>query len=198
MAAPKFELALSKIDEAHSLDPKKITPPGADSPQPYELHYARKMSSYLLLREPNASQVLQLAIRAQHFRRWEVPRDSYPMTRVGYHAWRTFLKKRQGQLCAEIGAECGYSAADCERMQALIEKQGLKDGNPEAQVLEDVACLVFLDDQFEEFKEKHDEDKIVKILQKTWGKMSKKGQDMALEMQMEEDCTRLVEKALKG
>lgn len=77
-------------------------------------------------------------------------------------------------------------------------KEGLSKGDEEAQVLEDVACLVFLDDQFEEFKEKHDEEKIVRILQKTWGKMSKRGQDMALEMDMEGDCRRLVEKALAG
>lgn len=101
-------------------------------------------------------------------------------------------------MCAAIASECGFPAADCERIQALIEKQGLVKGEPEAQVLEDVACLVFLDDQFEEFKEKHDEDKIIKILQKTWGKMSGRGHQLALEMQMEADCQRLVEKALSG
>jgi len=81
---------------------------------------------------------------------------------------------------------------------ALIEKEGLKQGEEEVQVLEDVACLVFLDDQFDEFKEKHDEAKIVNILKKTWVKMSPKGHEMALEIPMTDECKALVQKALGG
>jgi len=196
--SPNLELALQRIDEAHREDPNKITPPGSSAEVPYEIHYAEKMTAYQSKRAPNASANLRIAIRAQHFRRWEVPRASYPMTRIGYHSWRTFLKKRQGELVAQITRECGFSEDDSKRVEALIRKEGLKEGDEEAQMLEDVACLVFLDDQFEEFKEKHDEDKIVKILQKTWVKMSKTGQDMALEMNMDVDSRRLVEKALAG
>ncbi|KAJ9625748.1 hypothetical protein H2203_004510 [Taxawa tesnikishii (nom. ined.)] len=192
----KFDKAAAQIDAAHAEDPKKVAVDGQEVP--YELHYARKMTSYLEKHTPRASNVLRLAIRAQHFRRWEVPRDSYPMTRVGYHSWRTFLKKRQAQLVGPILSSCGYSEAEVARVQALIEKQGLREGDPEVQALEDVACLVFLDDQFEDFEKEHDEDKIIKILQKTWGKMGEKGQQMALEMHMPQRSQELVEKALKG
>ncbi|TKX22957.1 hypothetical protein C1H76_4993 [Elsinoe australis] len=194
--APDITRALSLIDAAHAEDPNKTIPAGSSEEVPYEFHYAQKMSSYLSKLSPSASSNLQIAIRAQHFRRWEVPRSSYPMTKIGYHSWRGFLKKRQAQLVSELLADCGFSEEDRSRVEALIRKEGLKEGDEEAQTLEDVACLVFLDDQFEEFREKHDEDKIVNILRKTWGKMGKKGQAMALEMRMDEESRRLVEKAL--
>jgi hypothetical protein len=65
-------------------------------------------------------------------------------------------------------------------------------------VLEDVACLVFLDDQFEEFEKGHDEDKIVAILRKTWSKMSEKGHELALQINMSEKAKGLVAKALEA
>lgn len=126
------------------------------------------------------------------------PRSSYEMTKLGYHKWRTYLKKRQAELVGQILEECGYPKADVERCIALIEKEGLKQGEEEVQELEDVACLVFLDDQFDEFQTKHDESKLVHILQKTWGKMSKEGQDMALQLPMTDESRALVGKALAG
>lgn len=192
-----YKTARTKIYDAHAEDPTQHTT--SDGQRiPYETHYSQKMESYLEKRSPSASEVLHLAICGQHFRRWEVPRDSYPMTKLGYHSWRTGLKRRQAQLVGPILDEAGYSKEDVEKCMALIEKEGLRQGEEEVQVLEDVACLVFLDDQFEEFREKHDEEKIVRILQKTWGKMSKKGQDLALEIPMTEECKALVGKALGG
>lgn len=190
-----YDTALSAIDAAHALDPTIIDING--TPTPYELHYAQKCTSYLTQRCPSASPTLRLAIRAQHFRRWEVPRASYPMTRPGYHAWRTFLKKRQGELVAEICMSAGFSESDAARVAALIRKEGLKS-DEETQVLEDVACLVFLDDQFEAFEKEHDEEKIVKILQKTWGKMSEKGHELALGIPMGERPREVVARALAG
>lgn len=192
-----FAEARSKIYAAHDEDPTKHTTSDG-SEIPYETHYSRKMESYLAKRKPDASDVLKLAICGQHFRRWEVKRDSYPMTKIGYHSWRTYLKKRQAEMVQQILEENGYSAEDCTRCKALIEKEGLKQGEEEVQVLEDVACLVFLDDQFDGFKDKHDEKKLVTILQKTWVKMSKQGQDMALEIPMTDECKALVGKALSG
>ena len=193
MPDDKYSATLKLIDEAHAQDPKKIEVNGKE--QPYELHYSQKMSSYLEKRSPNAPDTLRLAIRAQHFRRWEIPRDSYPMTKIGYHAWRTYLKKRQADMASQICLDCGYSEDDAKRVAHLIRKEDLKK-DEETQTLEDVACLVFLDDQFEEFEQQHNEDKIVKILQKTWGKMSGRGHELALEIPMSERCKSLVGKAL--
>ena len=191
----KYLAALKLIDEAHSLDPKKVEI--NDREIPYELHYSEKMSKYLEKCNPNGSDILRLAIRAQHLRRWEIPRDSYPMNKVGYHAWRTYLKRRQAEMASQICLDCGYSKDEAKRVAHLIRKEDLKK-DEETQTLEDVACLVFLDDQFEEFEKQHDEDKIVRILQKTWGKMSEKGHELALEIPMSERCKDLVGKALDG
>ena len=195
MANANFELALQLIDEAHSQDPNIIVVDGKD--QPYELHYSRKMSGYLEKHFPNASAVLRIAVRAQHLRRWEVPRDSYPMNRQGYHSWRTFLKNRQADLAQKICLNSGYLEGDANRVAALIRKENLKK-DEETQVLEDIACLVFLDDQFEEFKKQHDEEKIVTILRKTWAKMSDRGHELALKTSMSEHAKNLIAKALSG
>ena len=147
--APNFEEAIRLIDEAHTKDPNVILVDGIQVP--YELHYANQMTRYLGQHDPSASELLRLAVRAQHLRRWEVARSSYPMDRQGYFAWRTGLKNRQAVQAEEICQNCGYSPEDAARVAALIRKENMRK-DPECQVLEDVACLVFLDDQFEEFE----------------------------------------------
>lgn len=191
----KFEQAMKAIDEAHALDPTKTNVDGAEVP--YELHYAQKSTSYLSKRLPDASEPLQIAVRAQHFRRWETPRSEYPMTKAGYFAWRTNAKKRQAQLVEAICLQYGYSETDASRVGAMIRKEDLKV-DQETQALEDVACLVFLDDQFADFLTHHDEEKIVGIVRKTWGKMSDRGKELALEMRMDGKAKELVGKALAG
>jgi hypothetical protein len=195
MATQHYKDAISVIDEAHSQDPNSASVDGQDVP--YELHYAQKMSRYLSLRAPDASPVLQVAIRAQHFRRWEVPRDSYPMTKAGYLNWRNFLKKRQADMAAAICIGCNFTAEEASQVARLIRKEDLTN-NEETQILEDVACLVFLDDQFEAFEKNHDEEKIINILRKTWGKMSEKGHELALKIPMSGSSKDLIGKALGG
>ncbi|KKK25986.1 hypothetical protein AOCH_007832, partial [Aspergillus ochraceoroseus] len=136
------------------------------------------MTKYLLLHTPSASDALRLAVRAQHLKRWEVPRTEYPATRAGYYAWRTYLGKRQAELVREMCIAGGYEGDVAERVAALVRKEGLKPGSgsagagadAETQVLEDVACLVFLDDQLEEFQGGYAEEKVLGILRKTWTK----------------------------
>lgn len=63
-----YAAALRLIDEAHAEDPR--TAAGEDGGTiPYELHYAHKMTRWLAARCPDASPALQLACRAQHFKR---------------------------------------------------------------------------------------------------------------------------------
>lgn len=82
-------------------------------------------------------------------------------------------------------------------MAALIRKENLSSDG-ETQVLEDVACLVFLDDQFDDFEKRPeiDEDKVMGILRKTWLKMSAEGQKLASEMQLSDRAATLIQKAL--
>ncbi|KAK4127854.1 hypothetical protein N657DRAFT_641905 [Parathielavia appendiculata] len=195
-----YATAIRLIDDAHSQDPNTI--PGDSGPIPYELHYARKMTRWLASRKPDASPALQLACRAQHFRRWELPRSSYPMTRAGYLTWRAKQKSQAAAQVAELLASSEIQPAlardEIERVAALVRKEGLTKGDVETQVLEDVACLVFLDDQFDGFEKKSeiDEEKVVGILRKTWAKMSEAGRKLALGMQLSERATGLIQKAL--
>jgi hypothetical protein len=222
-----YATALSLIDAAHTEDPRKKD--GPDGPVPFELDYAQKMTRWLALRCPTASPVLQLACRAQHFRRfvniaaaphylglvtiiansadslcrWEIPRSSYPMTRPGYLTWRAKQKARAAEQVADLLASPEIvpplSRDEIDRVAALIRKENLAS-DEETQALEDAACLVFLDDQFDEFEKKPeiDEEKVVGILRKTWAKMSDPGRKLALEMHMSDRAKELVQKALAG
>jgi Domain of unknown function (DUF4202) len=153
--APNVEKALTLIDTAHNEDPNKIEVNGHQGP--YELHYAKLMTKYLDMHTTDASSLLKTAVRAQHFRRWEVPRSSYPEGKAGYFKWRTYLKQRQAEQVKDICLRCDYSDDEASHVASLIAKEDLKKGegkgDPEAQVLEDVACLVFLEDQFDAFEQ---------------------------------------------
>lgn len=123
------------------------------------------------------------------------------MTRAGYLTWRAKQKSQAASQVKELLASMDepLPGADLERISALISKQDLAT-NEETQVLEDVACLVFLDDQLDGFESKpdHDEEKVISILRKTWKKMSPKGQEMALQMKHSDRATSLLQKALQG
>jgi hypothetical protein len=62
--------------------------------------------------------------------------------------------------------------------------------------LEDVICLVFLEYYLEEFAAKHDEEKLIDIIRKTWNKMSPAGHEAALRLPLSEAMLQLVTKAL--
>ena len=196
--APNVDKAFTLIDAAHSEDPNKLEVNGQQ--EPYEVHYAKLMTKYLQMHTPDPSPTVATACRAQHFRRWEIPRSSYPEGKAGYFKWRTFLKKRQAEQVKEICLQCDYSEEEAGQVASLIAKEDLKrggdTGDPDAQIVEDVACLVFLEDQFDAFEKNHDEEKIINILKRTWVKMGKRGQDLALAMNMSDRAKELVGKAL--
>ena len=56
--------------------------------------------------------------------------------------------------------------------------------------------MSLLQHYFEDFLTRHDEDKLVDILRKTWNKMSDKGQRFALAMELPVAASALVQKAL--
>ncbi|TDZ74212.1 Cytochrome b2 [Colletotrichum trifolii] len=129
---------------------------------------------------------------------WEIPRNTYPMTRPGYLTWRAKLKSQAAAQVAELlssspDIQPALPQDDVDRVAALIRKENLSK-DEETQVLEDVACLVFLDDQFDDFesKEEIDEDKIIGILRKTWAKMGEKGREIALGMDHSERAKSLI------
>lgn len=193
MKPTRFETAIALIDKANSEDINTYQVAGIDYPK--ELLYSQRMTRKLLQFNPNASKALQIAARAQHICRWKIPRDEYPMDRVGYLKWRETLKKMHADMTGDILKQVGYDDEFIDRVKFIVQKKLIKK-NEESQTLEDAICLVFLDYYFEEFAEKHPEDKVVDILQKTWVKMSKEGQDEALKLNLSEKSKALIKKAL--
>jgi hypothetical protein len=173
----RFEKAIALFDAANAEDPHQ------EEGQPKELLYARRMSDMLQRFAPDASEAVRLAVRAQHIRRWTVPRSSYPMTKEGYYAWRTglytFHAETAGALLRQAG---GYDDEMIERVMAAVSKRGLKV-NPETQLLEDVTDLVFIEHYMLGFagsKPDYDEEKWLGIVRKTWNKMSAAAHRFAL------------------
>lgn len=185
----RLHRAFVLIDAANSQDPRH------QDGQPVELLYSQRMTEWLARLYPNASEPLRLATRAQHIRRWTIPRSRYPMTRAGYLQWRTELGRFHAQAAGGLLAEAGYDMAIIQRVGALIRKEQLKK-DPDAQALEDVICMVFLEYEFADFAPRHEETKLVRILRRTWGKMSGRGQAAALELRLPPHLRSLIEKAL--
>ena len=191
---PRFDNAIAAIDAAHAQDPNRIISGGES--QPAELVYARRMSQMLVTVYPDASEALRLAVRCQHIKRWELPRTDYAEGRTGYMQWRTEEKRRHGALAEDILLKAGYDAAMAARVGQLVRKERLKQ-DEDAQRLEDVACLVFLEDHLADFAPKHSEPKVIDVIAKTWPKMSATGQRAALALDLPPASRRLVELALK-
>lgn len=162
-----------------------------------ELIYGQRMSEKLHSFCPEASVELQLAARSQHICRWKSPRSDYPMDRQGYKRWRLNLAAFHGDTAGAIMAENGYPETAIHRVKDLLLKRSLKRDD-EVQALEDVICLVFLEFYMEDFTTKHDEEKLIDIIQKTWNKMSAKGHEAALKLPLSDSILALINKALSA
>ena len=138
---------------------------------------------------------LKIAARGQHIERWSSPRSAYPEGRSGYKKWRAELGLFHARRVGELMAEAGYDTEDIQRTQYIVQKRGLKR-DAETQCFEDVICLVFLQYYLNDFAQKHEEPKLVDIIQKTWGKMSDAGHTAALKLPFSEQGGALVKKAL--
>ncbi|HEY1684412.1 MAG TPA: DUF4202 domain-containing protein [Tepidisphaeraceae bacterium] len=160
--------ALCAIDAANASDPNNK-----------ELTYSQRMTEGLFRLEKSPSEILQLAARAQHIRRWDIPRNTYPAGRIGYLQWRTALYAHHAQITGEILQTAGYDPSTIQHVQHLLRKQGIKT-DPEMQSLEDVICLVFLQYELTPFAQQQPAEKVIEILRKTWKKMSARGHAAAL------------------
>ncbi|PSJ46418.1 DUF4202 domain-containing protein [Zobellella endophytica] len=189
----RLQQVLDAIDAENRQDPHQEQADGQSWPKEYL--YSLRMSEQLARFAPNASELLQIAARAQHIRRWTVPRTDYPMDRAGYKHWRTDLAKYHGELTAKLMENAGYGEEDQERVKALLLKKQLKRDD-EVQTLEDVICLVFIHYYLEDFATKHEEEKLLDIIRKTWGKMSEAGHAAALKVPLSAPVQSLVGKAL--
>lgn len=188
-----YAIARQLIDAAHSGDPKCL------DGRPAELVYADRMEAWLVRLAPNAPELLRLAARCQHLERWSVPRNSFPEGRAGYLSWRKDLYRRQAERARELLLQAGAEARETEEAATWISKTGLKI-NPNTQLLEDAACLVFLENEIAGFAAQHADyprAKFLGIIQKTWRKMSPAAREAAHGLSLPPGIAELVKEAVQ-
>lgn len=171
----RFSKAVALFDSANAEDPN------LDEGQPKELVYAKRMTDMIGRFAPEANELAKLAVRAQHIQRWVVPRSQYPMNKEGYHAWRSGLYIFHAETAGALMQQAGYESELIEQVKAVVSKRGIKS-NPDTQLMEDVAGLVFLESYMLGFAAQHPEytdEKWLVIIRKTWRKMSMQAHDFA-------------------
>ncbi len=193
---------LSAIDNINRTDSNTILVDGVEHPK--ELIYGQRMSQCLAKHWGQASELLQIAVRAQHIKRWHLQRSEFEQGKAGYYQWRIALGKFHGELAASIMIEQGYTVDQAEQTAAMIRKDLISQkkvkANNDSQTLEDVACLVFLEHYFDDFSATYtavgNEEKIIRIIKLTWQKMSDQGHEIALTLPFPKHLAALVAKAL--
>jgi hypothetical protein len=186
-------VARQLIDAAHAADPKKV----AD--RPAELVYADRMEAWLLRLAPASSELLRLAARCQHLERWTVPRNSYPEGRAGYLTWRKLLYGKQAERTRDLLVRAGVSSREAEDAAIWVSKTGLPT-NPNTQLLEDAACLVFLENEISTFAAEHahyPREKFIAIVAKTWRKMSPTARDAVASIDLPPAIADIVREAMR-
>ena len=165
--------AIEAIDQINQKDPNTEVWQGRSYSKSWL--YSERMSNQLKLYFPEASNALQLAARAHHIGRWNISRTSYPSGKKGYHTWRNALLDYHANTMKEVMQQHDFSNLFIEKVCRMIRKKNLRM-DFDTQILEDVICHVFLSFYFTDFAAKHNETKVIDILQKTWKKLSATGQ----------------------
>ena len=178
--------AVKLINEILKEDPKKEA-----------LIYSQQCFEWLRKLNPKYTEAQEIGARCQHFRRWDIPREDFPMDKKGYYQWRIKLYSYQADKTAEVLINAGYSEEFINEVKNMVAKKNLRK-NENSQLIEDVACLVFLEHYIQPFVSAKDysEEKWIKIIQKTWAKMSDKAHKFALKINYPTSILTLIQKAL--
>ncbi|MBP9890127.1 MAG: DUF4202 domain-containing protein [Leptospiraceae bacterium] len=188
-----FTQAMEAFNAANSKDPNFIEVNGFE--KPYELVYANWLYEWVMKLNPNAIEELQLAAKCQHIKRWEIPRSKYQDGLKGYTKWKKELAEYHADEAGKILKQVGYEEAVIERVRAINLKKNLKTDS-DVQTMEDALCLVTLQYQIEGFSLKHDDEKMIGIIKKTWAKMSDRAKEEALKLSYSERVLSLIKNAI--
>ncbi|WP_207425291.1 DUF4202 domain-containing protein [Pedobacter sp. SYSU D00535] len=193
MKADQMEEAFRLFDDYNKMDPNKFMWEGELYPAEY--FYSLQLYNWVLKLDDAPSPELLLASRCQHIGRWEIARNSYPANKAGYLRWRADLAKYHATKAGEILRQLAFAEDLIEKVQQIVLKQKLKS-DPDVQTMENALCLVFLQFQYEDFLTKHDDLKMIRILQKSWSKMDEAGHKAAFTLKFSERGRALIERAL--
>lgn len=179
MNIERIEKAMELFDAYNKQDPNFITWDGIAYPAEY--FYAMQLYGWVKKLEPQAGEDLLLASRCQHIGRWKIQRNQYPAGKAGYYKWRNDLAKFHADMAGQLLAEAGYHQEEIKAVKHILLKENLRKDEV-VQVMENALCLVFLQFQYEDFITKHDDQMVIRILQKTWRKMTGPGREAALSL----------------
>ncbi|AQP98779.1 hypothetical protein B0W48_02580 [Pseudoalteromonas aliena] len=193
-----FNKVIALIDEANSQDPNNELHDGKSFPK--ERLYSERMSEMLLRFMPNADELMKIAVRAQHIERWKSPRSDFEMNKQGYHQWRSALYIFHASTVVKLMQQAGFNETEQNRVYEAVAKKNIKR-NPDSQLVEDVASLVFIEHYMLEFtrsKPDYDEQKWIGIIRRTWQKMSDDAHEFVLagNITLPEPLVGLIHKAL--
>ncbi len=188
MTSPKVLEAFAAIDAANAEDPNLF------DGQPRALLQGTLATAWTARLVSSPSDEVLLATRAHHLKRWELARAEYPEGRAGYLKWRLDNKKHQANAAASILSELGFDEPTIARVSELLLRKGLGT-DPETQLLEDAACLVFLETQFEPLIDRLDADKAINAVAKTLAKMSPEALALSAEVDLSVEAQAILQQA---
>ena len=190
-----YDSAVAQIDGANADDPTVVVVRGESVP--LALVHGRLAAEWVerLVDTPTDAELL--AARAHHLRRWEMPRTSYPEGRPGYLRWRKDQKARHAGDLATIMESAGYDADVISRTQALVRREGL-GSDPQTQVIEDAACLVFIETQLADVADRFARDHLLAVIRKTAAKMSPEALALIADIRLSPEAVDLLGEALSG
>lgn len=191
----KIALAQAKMNALNEADPNQFQTPAG--PKPRELWMAERLEYWVQQVATPPSTALVLAARCQHLMRWRIKRSDYDQGRIGYLKWRKDLAKMHADAATEVLRSVGFDEDVIQSVREINLKQNLKT-SPDVQAMEDALCLCFLEQEYGAFAEKHEDQKVVEIVEKTWRKMSPVGQKLALTLPLSGRPGQLVRRALAG
>jgi len=182
----------SAIDALNQQDPNRIFYKGHDVSKEYlnSIYMTEQLHRYI----PDPSVALQIACRAHHICRWQIDRTEYPSGKAGYYQWRKSLYRHHSQIARTILEQCRIDKPLSDQVCDMIAKKNRIE-DLETQLLEDVICHVFLLHYAEAFSKKHQEEKVIDILEKTWEKLSNQGKAYVSHLAISEAVAALIAKS---
>jgi hypothetical protein len=189
----RVQRALLAFESIGRQDPRSVVVDGTVYPR--QSGEAQLLLDFVLQLNQNPSLPLFLACHCQHLGRFLSPRDEFPADRAGYKAWRAEASRRSAERAKAVLSESGFTPETIEDVAGIVNKQG-RATNADVQTMEDALCLAFLTLDAPEFASRHSDEEMVRILKRSWMKMSDRGHQLALETPLVPDVQRLVQQAL--
>ena len=188
----RFADAIDSLDAANREDPRTELVNG--EAQPRELLFSKRVYDWVCKLVGDPSEELLLAARAHTIRRWMIPRDRFPKTTVGYHAWRNALAQFHAKEADAILRDGGYSEETVRTVRSFITKTNWP-ANREACALEDADCLVFLETKLQNYVDEWDESKALRIIRRTHAKMTPEARRRIAELDLGKRERELLQRA---